>query len=152
MSDSTVLTRERLAETNHGRSEGWDLELAGRVVAHLDEPQWEDMFWVSYRITPTTDDADLAVRLLSEGFWRGDDWTHLVFRSRILGLAADPFPSIEPLVAPARVNMRALYIMLPDDRPAPTKVPDAGDPLEAPRGSSGLGRLLRRLLSRPGAR
>lgn len=116
MSGSTALTRRRLAETDHGRSQGWDLELAGQVVAHLDEPRQEDMFWVSYRVTPTTDDAELATRLLTEAFWRGDDWTHLTFRSRALGLAADPFPSIDPLVAPARVNMRGLYITLPDDR------------------------------------
>ncbi len=42
-------------------------------------------------------------------------------------------------LAPARVNMRALYLIHPDDRPAPAPVPDAGDTIEAPRASSGLG-------------
>lgn len=148
MAQPTVLTRERLAETDHGCSEGWDLELDGRVVGHLDEACWEDMFWISYRITPTTDDAELAARLLTEGFWR-EDWRHLTFRSRALGLAAEhPFPSIEPLVAPARVNMRALYILHPDDRHEPATVPEAGDTDEAPGVLSRLGRLLRRLLGR----
>ena len=148
MAQLNVLTRQRLAETDHGRAEGWDLELDGRVVAHLDQPRWEDMFWISYRITPITDDAELAARLLTERFWR-DEWGSLTFRSRALGLAAEfAFPSIKPLVAPARVNMRALYLTHPDDRRPQATAPEAGDTVEAPRASSGLGRLLRRLLGR----
>jgi hypothetical protein len=103
--------RLRVWESGYGRSHGWDLELDGRPVAFMDEPHWEEMFWVSYRLTPTTDDAALAAELLSESFWKTDDWSRLVFRSRATGLAAEfPFPSGQPFVAPGRVNMRALYV------------------------------------------
>ncbi len=110
------LGRRALEATDHGRSQGWDIELAaGEVIARLDEPRYEDMFWVSYRLTPTTDDAALASRLLSREFWRSDAANALVYRSRALGLIAPhAFASIEPFVAPARLNMRGLYLR-PED-------------------------------------
>lgn len=109
----------RLRETADGRSEGWDLELEGRVVARLDEPCREDMFWVSYRITPETDDPALAAELLSEAFWRGEGWSRVTYRSRALGVAATyVFPATRPFVAPARLNLRGLYRTREDD-PSP---------------------------------
>lgn len=103
--------RLRVWETNYGRSEGWDLELEGERVAFMDESRWEDMFWVSYRLTVTTDDPALKERMMSEEFWKGNDWSKLVFRSRATGLIAEKaFPAGAPFVGPQRVNMRALYI------------------------------------------
>ncbi|HEV2292467.1 MAG TPA: hypothetical protein VGR35_01345 [Tepidisphaeraceae bacterium] len=107
--------RLRVWESGYGRSDGWDVELDGKPVAFMDEPQWEEMFWVSYRLTPTTDDPSLKERLLSESFWgaNSDEWSKLVFRSRATGLVAEnAFPSIKPFVGPQRVNMRALYIAI----------------------------------------
>lgn len=81
----------------------------------MDEPQWEEMFWVSYRLTPTTDDPVLKERLLSESFWgaKSDEWSKLVFRSRATSLVAEKaFPSIQAFVGPQRVNMRALYVAI----------------------------------------
>jgi len=96
--------RELLKRTDYGRSEGWDVELDGRAIAYLDQPVWEDMFWVSYRITPSTDDAALAVRLLTEEFWRGEEW----------------------------LNMRALY--LTTDTPDLPESAARGDPPPRPAG------------------
>ena len=88
----------------------WDLELSGRPVAFLTEPQFEDVFWVSYRLVTTTDDPALAERLGSEAFWRGEDWSALEFRNRGTGLTAEnAFPAIQPFVGPQRVKMRALH-------------------------------------------
>jgi hypothetical protein len=48
---------------------------------------------------------------LTEAFWKGNESARLVFRSRATGLVADnAFPAGQPFVAPARLNMRALYI------------------------------------------
>jgi hypothetical protein len=102
--------RLRVWESDWGRSDGWDL-VDGRVVAVMDEPRWEDMFWMSYRVTPMTDDPALAAALTSEDFWTAGDYDKLVFRSRATGLVAEhAVPSGRPLVGPQRVNMRALYI------------------------------------------
>ncbi len=101
----------RVWETGYGRSDGWDVEQDGRAIAFLDEPRFEDMFWISYRLTPTAADVALRERLLTEAFWKGDPSSDLVFRSRATGLVAEhAFPAGQPFVAPARLNMRALYI------------------------------------------
>lgn len=117
------LTRQQLRATDFGRSKGWNLELEGHVVAHLDEPRWEDMFWVSYRLTPTTDDEALAAELLSTAFWMGPRWERMIFRSCALGVAAPhPLPAIQPFVAPGRLNVRALYLTLDSSDAASGKV------------------------------
>jgi hypothetical protein len=84
------------------------VEIDGRPVAHLDAPEYVDMFWQSWRITPTTADPALAADLLREQFWL-DDSSRWTFRSRALGLAA-PGPLVSEFVAPARVSLRGLYL------------------------------------------
>ncbi|MCY1058902.1 hypothetical protein OV142_27735 [Nannocystis sp. SCPEA4] len=107
---SEVRRRRRLEATDYGRSEGWDVVLADRVVAYLDDPRFEDMFWISYRVTPLTDDAELAARLLTPAYWRSDEGRTLTFRSRALGVfAPNAFASLG-MDEPGRVAMRALYI------------------------------------------
>lgn len=110
-SDEIRPMREQLKRSDYGRSEGWDLELEGRVVARLDEPRRQDMFWVSYRLTPITEDELLAAALLTRAFWSGSGWERLIFRSRALGvIASQALPALEPFVEPRRLNMRGLYI------------------------------------------
>jgi hypothetical protein len=46
--------RLRIFETNYGREAGWYVEHAGRRVALLTAPRFEEMFWDSYRIEPLT--------------------------------------------------------------------------------------------------
>lgn len=105
--------RLRVWESGCGRSDGWDLELDGTPVAFMDEPRWEEMFWVSYRLTATTDDPALKQRLMSRSFWEGDEPSKLVFRSRATGLVAEhAFPAARPFVGPQRVNLRALYVAI----------------------------------------
>jgi hypothetical protein len=118
----TYRARLRIWETNYGRVNGWDLELDGRPIAIMDEPRSEDMFWDSYRVTPTTDDPTLAARLLTQEFWKSEDFARIVFRNRVTGLVAEyAFPSMGPLVAPARVNMRALYLNIGHPLPCGNK-------------------------------
>jgi hypothetical protein len=106
--------RLRIWESNYGQSLGWDLELGGRVVGLMDEPRSVDMFWVSYRVSCTVDDAALSERLVSEEFWKGSGYAELVFRSRATGLVAEgAFPATGGLVGPRQVSMRALYIGIP---------------------------------------
>jgi hypothetical protein len=104
----------RVWESDWGCSDGWNVELNGEVVAMMDEPRGEDMFWVSYHVTPTTLDPLLAPRLVSEEFWKDDDnWPKLTFRSRATGFVAEnAMPSIQPIVGRNRVNMRGLYISI----------------------------------------
>src|SRR5690242_10322255 len=42
--------RLRILETDFGRDAGWSVELDGRVIAVLTEPQFVDMFWESCAI------------------------------------------------------------------------------------------------------
>lgn len=109
--------RLRIWESDYGRSDGWDVEIGGAHVAFLDEPRWEEMFWVSYRLTPTTADPALRARILSESFWT-NEWPTLAFRSRATGWVVNKaFPSLQPFVEPGRLMMRGLYVAI--GRPLP---------------------------------
>jgi hypothetical protein len=104
--------RLRIWESNYGRALGWDIELDGRVVGLLDEPHQEDMFWTSYRVSSSENDAALSSNLVCADFWKGNGFAKLVFRSRALGLVAEsPLPAVDAFVGPRRVSMRALYIV-----------------------------------------
>ena len=48
--------RLRIIETNYGRNCGWYVEVEGRKIARLSDPEFVDMFWDSYRLEPLTDD------------------------------------------------------------------------------------------------
>lgn len=54
------------------------VERGGRAVALLSEPQFEDMFWFSWRITPLA--ADVAVA--SDDFWADSEAETIVFRCK----------------------------------------------------------------------
>ena len=102
--------RDRLLvwESDYGRSEGWDLELDGRIVA----------FWDSYCLRATTDDPVLKERVLSEEFWKGDDcFLKLVYRSRATGFVAEhPLPA-RGFTQLERISIRGLYISVGDPAP-----------------------------------
>jgi hypothetical protein len=79
-------TREKrlgILASDYGRREGWWVEYEGRRLASLTEPRYEDMFWVSYRMEPVTDDAEERARLLNDKDW----WLACVFvyRSKTFG-------------------------------------------------------------------
>ncbi|WAS96253.1 hypothetical protein [Nannocystis punicea] len=97
--------------TDYGRSEGWDVVLEERAIACLSEPRFEDMFWISYRVTPLTDDPELAAQLLTPEFWREESRRgRLRYRSRALGVfAPHAFASLGDH-EPGRATMRALYL------------------------------------------
>ena len=102
--------KRQLKATDYGRSEGWDVVLDERAIAYLSDPRFEDMFWISYRVTPLTDDPELAARLVTSDFWRRAHADRLRYRSRALGVfAPHAFPAIGEH-EPGRARMRGLYL------------------------------------------
>jgi hypothetical protein len=71
--------RLRIIESSYGRDHGWYLEHHGACIAVLSEPKWAEMFWVTYRIEPMTDDPEALRLLRSDRFWDSCDY---VFRNR----------------------------------------------------------------------
>ncbi len=61
--------RLRIIEANYGRECGWSVEVDGRAVARLVDPQWEDMFWYSYRLEPLTEESKERTMLYFAEFW-----------------------------------------------------------------------------------
>lgn len=107
--------------------------LDDRVVAYLSEPRFEDMFWISYRVTPLTDEPELAARLSEPEFWRSAEPDGFGYRSRALGLFA---PLARPSIGehePGRVTMRGLYIT--PEMLARSGQPSPADTLEEPMAS-----------------
>lgn len=98
-------------ESGYGRLGGWIVHLDGEPVGVLDDPAWEDMFWVSYRLQITTDDPSLAAEMATHAWWIEGPGVHAVYHSAA-GLAIEPIDhalvGTEP-VGPSRLNMRGLY-------------------------------------------
>jgi hypothetical protein len=75
--------RLRIWETDYGRDAPWVIERHGHPIALLTEPRWEAMFWHRDRIEITTEDPDLRIMLLTEGFWAESEelvWRNHEFR------------------------------------------------------------------------
>jgi hypothetical protein len=93
------------------RSAGWYVEQDGKRVAVLVDPQFEDMFWYSYRVEALTTDPATVAALSADEFWRS---AGLTFRNVKHG---EVTPGALPAGAAAnqyrengRVWMRALYL------------------------------------------
>ncbi|WP_434418447.1 hypothetical protein [Nannocystis pusilla] len=122
--------------------------LGERVIAYLSEPRFEEMFWVSYRVTPVTDDPELAARLLTPDFWRHGDADRLRYRSRALGMfASHAFPSIGEH-EPGRVTMRGLYLTPEELTAAPVSPASPDETLVERRPGGWFARARRWLRSR----
>lgn len=102
--------KRQIIESDYGRTGGWYVEYNGRRIAVLSDPQYQDMFWVSYAIEPLTDDDEERRQLLeSEQFWL----TKFVYRSKQFGeIAENAIPAGTPFIRPGRINMRGLYLIL----------------------------------------
>ena len=106
--------RSRIIETNYGRDCGWYVEVEGRKLAVLTDPQWDDMFWVSYRMEPLTEDAEERALLYTAEFWYCGK---VVYRNREFDDVVSAFvggPGYGPVAETGRLSMRGLYLMVPD--------------------------------------
>jgi hypothetical protein len=72
------LARARyLLTTDHGRRDGWYVELDGRTVAELDDVRFEEMFWDSYAVTAESNSPTSPIR--DDSLWNACRFT---FRNR----------------------------------------------------------------------
>lgn len=102
--------RLRLIETNCGREAGWFVVRGDERIAELSDCRWEEMYWDSYLITPTTNDADLNAALLGT-FWESEDWVSVHFANREFPnlIVADAYPAMTPFYEPCRLVLRGLH-------------------------------------------
>jgi hypothetical protein len=97
----------QLVHSNFGRESGWNIELHGKIIGELNDPQWDDMFWVSYRIVANCPDE---YALLNDGaLWDGCKFQ--VF-SKLTGELVDRAIAWghRPPIHDGRISMRALYL------------------------------------------
>ena len=89
---------------------GWLVERDGRTVALLTEPRMVEMFWLSWRIEPLTDDAAERAALFSPGYWDVSLLPCTVFRSREFSVVSNTgfWAGDEPL-RDGRLVMRGLH-------------------------------------------
>jgi hypothetical protein len=92
---------------------GWFVEVDGRRVAVLSDVrcQIETPHWLSYVITPLTEDAQEKAQLLALEFWRSDKPK---YRSRKFGVLSSGalVSGIPPCPETQRIIMRGPYIDL----------------------------------------
>ena len=92
-------------------SQTWNVELHGEVIATLTDPEFAEMFWVSFRLTPLTTDPQLREALYTDEFWNeglGVGFRHAESRE-VVGAFAQGSPSAS-LKKSGRVEMRGLYL------------------------------------------
>ena len=98
----------KLWRSAYGRKDGWDIELGGQVVGTLSEPEYADMFWVSYRVNQVHESTGAVLA-------DPENWLHhFRYRSRSMGEYAEHAFSAAPGKAyphGSRVSMRALYLL-----------------------------------------
>jgi hypothetical protein len=103
--------RLEILATNYGRNAGWFVELNDRRVAILTDPEFFDMFWESYHVTPLTTDATESQRILTDRKWWLEN--RLVFRNRKFDEIADlAFPAGDVFTESGRIIMRGLYLVI----------------------------------------
>jgi hypothetical protein len=109
MASADLDRRLRIIESSYGREHGWYLEHQGVPIAVLAEPRWVEMFWVAYRIEPTSDDPKASEMLRSEQFWDSCDYAfrNRGFREEVIDRA---FGNRGP--QPDEVTVRGLYIAI----------------------------------------
>ena len=89
----------------------WIVEIKGSPVALLSHPQWVEMFWMSYEMTPLTEDPEIVAKLHDVEFWRVCESLEVSFRHRASSIVAShAFPGLAPFPEPGRLVMRGLYL------------------------------------------
>jgi hypothetical protein len=107
--------RLRIWETSYGRDAGRLLERHGETVALLTEPEWDEMFWISYRITLLTQNQELRQLMHTRAFWH--DVPNLTWRSRAFGvIAPNAFAGASTCLDTDRISMRGLLIDIEEPR------------------------------------
>jgi hypothetical protein len=83
------------------------VERDGRPVAVLSDPQFDDMFWFAWRITPLADDAAVT----SDAFWTHGHEATTVFRCKSSGAVAKTafWAGADP-VRGGRLILRGAYV------------------------------------------
>ena len=101
--------RSAIHDTDYGRLAGWYVEEKGRRLALLSDPAYVEMFWVSYSITPLSDDPLEREAVMTDAFWLERD---VVYRSKRFDIRIDhAFSALTPLSG-GRVIMRGLYLVV----------------------------------------
>ena len=84
---------------------GWFVELDGRAVAIVTDPEFYDMFWVSMNLQTLSPDPGERLRICTERCW----WleSNLTLRNRLTGKATDQvFPAGDVFTDTGRVILR----------------------------------------------
>ncbi|PHQ34000.1 hypothetical protein CEE69_16990 [Rhodopirellula bahusiensis] len=104
--DPTQLTfsdRFAIVDANYGREFGWHvLSDSDEPIATLTDPQFADMFWTAYTLTPVDGHAVTQ----SEGFWHPD--CHRIRNLGFPNFIVDTFGHYDPETN--RVTIRFDYI------------------------------------------
>ncbi|MBI2808043.1 MAG: hypothetical protein HYX68_23915 [Planctomycetes bacterium] len=87
----------------------WIVELDGRAVAILTDPQLFEMFWVSLNLQTLTDDASERLRISTDrGWWLN---SKLTLRNRPSDVATDEvFPAGDVFTDTGRVILREILL------------------------------------------
>jgi hypothetical protein len=97
-----------LLVSDHGRRDGWYVDLDGRTVGDLGDVRSEEMFWDSYAVTAESEASASTIR--DDSLWNACRFT---FRNRLTGdvVTTALCGGHPPFVRDGRVLIRGLYLV-----------------------------------------
>lgn len=108
------LDKLHIWETNYGRDAGWLMSYRGEAVALLTDPQWEDMFWMSYRLTYLPNETVNTQQFYRDEFWNHEACHDATWQNAYFNLApTHPLAGRPPQRPGDRISMRGLYLNIP---------------------------------------
>ena len=116
----SIKRRLRILDSDRGRNYGWYVELDGRPIAILADPESvpNNESWHVYTVVPTTADAEEIKALATDEFWYGDNLQQkrLSYVNREVGSRstdgwAGGLHALED--GTIKAGMRSLYVPVP---------------------------------------
>lgn len=93
------------------REEKWLVVFRNRVIAILDVPHQEDLFWTSYRIRPITRDRGLIQQMQRREFWNHCERRGISFVTHPHRIPAPfAFPAVNAVLPSHRLRLRGLEL------------------------------------------
>jgi hypothetical protein len=87
---NTVPNEQRIEffETHYGFVYGWIVEHNDIPVAEINDPEYYDMFWTRWKVTPLISDASTMSALATDDFWASSS---VRYRNKKLDVVTDSF-------------------------------------------------------------
>ena len=107
----SYINKLKVWESDYGRQNGWIVEKNSKPVALLTDPEYVDMFWVSYQIELIDQSENLVSQMQTQDFWNEFHSKGFVLRNRTIpSFEKSDMVLVSMHESVGRVSFRSLHI------------------------------------------